>query len=162
MLHGRPAMPLSGKTAWQMLSCYLRRRGPAVCTLAITSGKNKSAQATTPIRAIIGSGAGLFGRWLRRFDIHDTFLSAVLAPDGPVSCLAVRPHTILCRSAADGTDNTSILVDQFTRFWDLLQGTFLLFYSPVRLLTLVSRLKMTKRRSLPSFCIGQAWIGFLI
>ena len=75
-------------------------------------GKQKSARATTPDhRVIIGSGAGLYGRWLRRIDIHDGLLPASLALAGQVSGGGVRSELQQLTLAAYRANHPSVLHD---------------------------------------------------
>ena len=75
-------------------------------------GKTKSAQATAPLLGWnIGSGAGLFGRWLRRFDIHECLLPTALALSGQVPGDGIRPDLQDFSLLAYRTDNPSVLYD---------------------------------------------------
>lgn len=53
------------------------RAGAAYWPWAITSRQNKKRPSLPhPLGMLRGSGAGPFGRWLRRVDVHDGFLPA--------------------------------------------------------------------------------------
>ena len=69
-------IPLSGQlwTPW-LLTWPERLHGHGLSP----PGKTKSAQATTTRLGVIGSGAGLIGLWLRRFNIRNRFSSAPFA-----------------------------------------------------------------------------------
>ena len=72
----------------------------------------KAPEPRHPInRVIIGSGAGLYGRWLRRIDIHDGLLPASLALAGQVSGGGVRSELQQLTLAAHRANHPSVLHD---------------------------------------------------
>ena len=77
--------------------------------------KQKAPKPRHPIaRVVIGSGAGLLGRWLRRIDIHKALLPTALALAGQVSGGGVRPELQELSLTAHWTDYPSIPYDKFT------------------------------------------------
>lgn len=110
---------------------------PAAASLclpwAITSSepnKAKSAQAfRIPSGTLHGSGAGRFGRWRRRFDIHDRFLFAPLAQSRQIPDERIWSDFQKSLISADWANSPSILYDQFTSFALALQYFRLLFFS---------------------------------
>ena len=87
--------------------------------------KQKAPKPRHPtVRVVIGSGAGLLGRWLRRIDIHKTLLSATLALAGQVSGGGVRPKLQELSFAAHWTDHPSVSYDKFTTTHVRLQTFF--------------------------------------
>ena len=79
---------------------------------AIATGQNKKTpEPFTPLRVLHGSGAGLCGRWLRRFDIHKRFMPAAFtfARHMVTGCVWCELEDF--SFPAHWTDNPSILCD---------------------------------------------------
>ena len=75
-----------------------------------------------------GSGAGLYGRWLRRVDIHDGFLSAALARSRQVVGGGIRVDLEDFPFSAHWANHPSVLYDQFTMVAVRFQDLFLRFF----------------------------------
>ena len=79
--------------------------------------KQKRPNPSTPHWVLHGSGAGLFGRWLRRFDIHDGFLLAKLAHSRQTPNAGVGVDFQNLPSPAHRAHDPSVLGDQSITFF---------------------------------------------
>lgn len=85
--------------------------------------KQKAPKPSIPFpRVIFGSGAGLMGRWLRRSNIHDAFLSAAFALHGQVPGGCIRQELEELSLAADWADGPSTFHRYSIRFFLIYQG----------------------------------------
>ena len=115
------------KQAYCILGTYTAEA--ALRPRAITSGQNKKRPSHPhPIGLFHGSGAGLFGRWLRRFNIHVGLLSAKFAFAWQVARSGVGIYFQDFTFSADGADHPSVLYAKFITFQMFPQCFSLTFY----------------------------------
>ena len=131
--------------------------GAALRPRAITSGQNKKRPSHDPnLSGFIGSGAGLSGRWLRRFDIHDGLLPASFALARQILGRSVRPDFQEFPLPAHWTDDPSILYDQFSRLPPILQPFHAHFIPFTQMIQVVSR-QIKDARAIPFSVCAVAW-----
>ena len=111
-------------------------------------GKQKAPKPRHPSRVVIGSGAGLMGRWLRRFDIHNAFFSAPPAIHRKIMGNGVVQELQDLALSADRAHKPSVPYGQFIRFRGILQPFHRLSLFPLGLLQMVSR-QIKDARAIP-------------
>ena len=122
---------LPGLPAVEQIRCscidHTLQSGGQIGHPSITSGQNKKRPShVIPSGKKHGSGAGHFGRWHGRFDIHDALLSAqfALARQVPDGCVGQDLQQLPL--AAQRADGPSIFHQYFTTFLQQIQLLFLL------------------------------------